>query len=175
MIKKKYCQNGFSLIELMVVFSLIAIVSGIGLTSFVSYSRKQTLSQAAYDLKLAIEVAKFNALSNVKKSSSCSVGDSLVGYKVVLCAKSPSVTCLGQNTEAYYEMDAVCSSGDNSLISSKKLPQNLSVVIDDTDCTEIKFDAMSNTITGAPCLIKLQGYGATQTLSVDSGGNVAIN
>ncbi|OIP57351.1 MAG: hypothetical protein COX79_01250 [Candidatus Levybacteria bacterium CG_4_10_14_0_2_um_filter_36_16] len=176
MIKKKKYQNGFSLIELMVVFSLVAIVSGIGLASFVSYSRKQTLTQAAYDFKLTIEVAKFNALSSIKQSSSCS-GDSLVGYKVVLCAKSLGGTCPGSNAPSnFYEIYAVCGSGlDNSLVSSKKLPDNVSIVTNDTDCTEIKFDSLSNYITGVPCSIKLQGYGATQTLSLDSGGNVAIN
>lgn len=176
--KRNLCfpQSGFSLIELMVVFSLIAIVSGIGFASFAGYSRRQTLSQAASDLKSIIDRAKFDALSSVKPASLCP-GENLVGYKVALCSTSP-LSCLSSSTQSDYQLIGVCSSRDY-LIIAKKLPQNISIVTanNTTTCGEISFDSLSNSVRGTPCVIGITGttgYGSQLTLSVDQGGNVSI-
>ena len=61
-----YRQNGFTLIELIVVFTVIAILSTIGTVSFVSYSRTQNLNQAAIDLVQNLNLAKSLSASQLK-------------------------------------------------------------------------------------------------------------
>jgi len=158
---------GFVLIELMVVFSLMALISGIGFVSFSSYSQKQTVNQAAQDIKLIFDNAKFNALSSVKESTSCSNG-TLVGYKIVVCSKA---SCLGPATDAY-EIDVMCSDVD-TLLYSKKLPQN--VIIDATStCSVVKYNTLSNFVEGGPCDIVVAGYGIKSTIRIDGGGNASV-
>ena len=48
-------KKGFTLIELLVVFSIVAVLVGIGFVSLAGYSRNQTLSQAAAEIKQAVE------------------------------------------------------------------------------------------------------------------------
>ena len=168
-----FSQSGFSLIELMVVFTLVAIISGMGFASFAGYSRRQTLSQAASDLKSIIDRAKFDALSSVKPASLCP-GESLVGYKVVLCSISP-LTCLSSSNSPDYQLIGICASKD-SLVVAKKLPQNISIVTTNntTTCSEISFNSLSNSVKGTPCVIGMLGYSSPLTLSVDQAGNVSI-
>jgi prepilin-type N-terminal cleavage/methylation domain-containing protein len=160
-------NNGFTLIELMVVFSLMALVSGIGFVSFSSYNQKQIVNQAAQDIKLIFDNAKFNALSSVKVSSSCK-NSTLVGYKIVLCSKA---SCLGSVADSY-EIDVMCSDVD-SLLYSKKLPQN--VTIDEAStCEVVKYNTLSNFVEGGPCEIIVTGYNISNTIQIDSGGNASV-
>lgn len=160
-------NKGFTLIELMVVFSLMSLISGIGFVSFSSYNQKQIINQAAQDIKLIFDNAKFNALSSVKESTSCSNG-TLVGYKIVVCSKA---SCLGPATDAY-EIDVMCSDVD-SLLYSKKLPQN--VIIDATStCGVVKYNTLSNFVEGGPCDIVVAGYDIESTIRIDGGGNASI-
>jgi prepilin-type N-terminal cleavage/methylation domain-containing protein len=62
-------KKGFTLIELIVVFTVIAILSTIGTVSFVSYSRTQSLNQATNDLVQALTTAKSLSASQLKSLS----------------------------------------------------------------------------------------------------------
>ena len=66
--KFKHVEKGFTLIELMVVFSILAVLSTIGVAAFVSFSRTQTLNAAASDIKSMLNLAKSRAYSQVKPS-----------------------------------------------------------------------------------------------------------
>src|SRR3989344_5954196 len=71
---------GFTLIELIVVFSIFSILSALGLASFVTYSRAQAVTTERNNLIQTLNVAKSRAQSQVKPST-CTT---LVGYSVVL-------------------------------------------------------------------------------------------
>ncbi|MBI4078676.1 MAG: prepilin-type N-terminal cleavage/methylation domain-containing protein [Candidatus Levybacteria bacterium] len=62
-------SKGFTLIELMIILTAITIISGVGITSFVSYNNLQTLNKASSELTTAFLVAKSRALSQVKPES----------------------------------------------------------------------------------------------------------
>lgn len=162
----KHSSLGFSLIELMVAFSLMALIAGIGFASFSNYNQKQTVTQASQDVKLVFDNAKFNAISSVK-STSCA-NSNLVGYKVVVCSKA---TCLVPT--ANYEIDTMCSYPDpDSLLYSKKLPQNVTVKSSST-CTIVKYNTLSNFVEGGPCVLTITGYGIDQSINIDVGGNAS--
>ncbi len=162
-------NSGFSLIELLVVFSLITIISGVGFASFVSYSRKQIITQSAGGIKEIIDLAKFNTLSSVKPLV-CGSQDQLSSYKVVFCS---NVLC--STPGADYEMLVMCG-GNETVIQSRKLPENVTVSNDGVSdiCGTIVFNIISGITQGIPCQINVNGYGNQLRVSVDSTGHVSF-
>lgn len=160
-------QSGFTLIEILVVFSVIAILAGVGIASFVSYSRFQEVNQAANSIKLLVNEAKFNSLSVVKtlsdqqgQSITCGV-QSLVGYRVDII--QPRTLNLIQ----------VCDL-NSTTVKSIELPQTISFSTG-TSCLSIQFSSLSANALGVPCEIQITGFSESKTISIDRVGNVAIN
>ncbi len=155
-------NKGFSLIELLVTFTLISIISGIGFASFVSYSRRQVVNQAAGNLKETIDLARFSAVSFVKPkflsdgTPLCSDTDQLSSYKINFCLNN---SC-PPGADYDYEMVVVCS-GNQNIVRTRKLPDNVSAtnVNGSPKCTTITFNVLSNSIQGNPCSIYVEGYG----------------
>ena len=56
-------SKGFTLVELMIVVGILAIVSGIMIPSFSTYTRNQTLKQAQENLKSDLRSAQNKALT----------------------------------------------------------------------------------------------------------------
>ena len=156
--------NGFTLIELLVVFSLIAVITGIGLVSLVSYSRAQTVKQAAAEVKQMIDLAKFNSLSFVKPER-CT--DALAGYKLDFCANT-----LCQRANVDYEIVVLCTT-DDPVVQFRNFPSNISTnnIGLSEPCTSITFNINKQT-QGIPCEINVAGYNNQVKLSVDSVGYV---
>lgn len=154
-------RSGFSLIELMVVFSIITIVSGIGFVSFKSYSDRQIISSNAQDIKLAVETAKFNAVSAVKQSG-CVSSDALRGYNFNLNPASKT-----------YSISILCGINEY-VVKAKKVSSQVAISSGST-CSKIEFESLTGQISGANCTIILSGYNQTVTLMVDSLGSVSIN
>lgn len=98
-----YRQAGFTLLEILIAFSLIGVLSAVSIASFVSFSREQQLQQATNEILATVKQAKSYAQSQVKPSS-CS-GKVLEGYRVEYCDSEcvdPNrhkiqVRCGGQN------------------------------------------------------------------------------
>lgn len=153
-------ESGFSLIELLVVFLIVSMISALGFASYKSYSDRQALTSAAQDLKLFIDNTKFNALSSVKPSN-CASADSLIGYKFSLLQAS--------NT---YTMSSLCG-GNEYVIQTKKLQLPVSILQSST-CSVIQFASLNGQTSTANCLINISAYGKTATLTVDPIGNVSI-
>lgn len=158
-------QRGFTLIELIVVFMVIAILSVIGVAAFVSYGRIQTLESASSALTSALLLAKSRALSQVKPSE-CT-DKILSGYQVYLNIPSNS-----------YELDAVCSRFTYRIPPpTRTLPKNISFDPIKTTSTLFFFPVISSGVvisngaqnTGT---IVLTGYGNTKTITVDSIGGI---
>lgn len=126
MIKIYNSQKGFTLLELLIVFSITAVLSTVGIASFVTYSRQTTLSNTTSDIKNFLYSARSKALNGERDS--CSSTDYLVGYEVLFCCSGAGCpTCLGTGN---YEMDVLCSSGSGNSsypIQSKKYPPNVTL------------------------------------------------
>ncbi|OGH13428.1 MAG: hypothetical protein A3H50_00090 [Candidatus Levybacteria bacterium RIFCSPLOWO2_02_FULL_37_10] len=154
----KHKSSGFTLIELIVVLSVAAVISLIGIASFVSYSQQQSINTAAADIANMFSLAKSRAASQVKPSS-CS--GALNGYRI-------SIPDIASKT---YQLDAVCSSGD-SLILTNTLPSNIS--FGSANSTIFTFYVLTGgfTMNGLDGTIVLSGFGKSKTITVDSLGNV---
>ncbi|HEX7041830.1 MAG TPA: prepilin-type N-terminal cleavage/methylation domain-containing protein [Patescibacteria group bacterium] len=110
---------GFTLIELMVVFSLMTILSGVGIASFVNYSRSQAVDNSLKELRTTIYTARSRALSQLKTGTCGATGSNLqlIGYQVVLCSvpghTHPSGIACNDNNNAY-ELQIVCANSGGS-------------------------------------------------------------
>ncbi len=166
-------QKGFTLLEILVVFSVIAILSGVGFGSFVSYSRTQQLNQTANNVKLLIIEARSNAISTVKSSNI--ICDSLQGYSIEM--QGDNTLNLIQNCVNNNPVD------DPEKITIKKMVLPKLLTFDNSSPAPIicgvadglYFNVLSSQVSGAPCSIKVTGYnGVSKSICVDLGGNPSV-
>jgi len=165
-------QTGFTLIELIVVFSVIAILSTIGTVSLVSYSRAQVLSQTTSDLVQALNTAKSLSASQLKtlnkngKTLRCQNFQTLGGYGVQINA-----------AQKYYALYMECvASGietqNTSVEWQTKFPDN--VTVDPaTNATDVFFPVLSGGIiakgSSTADSVVLKSYGNTKTIKIING------
>ena len=149
----------------------MAVLSTIGIASFVSYSHSQTLQQAVNDLVVTLNTAKSNATAQVKPDSLTSncVSGVLNGYQVVLSAAT---------TPNSYTLDAVCGGAPDPDPASKvttKLPIGVSfdssMFAPSTNTMTITFGVLTGGVTGNGDIV-LDGVGVTtkKTITVTPGG-----
>ena len=154
-------HGGFTLIELIVVFSVIAIISTIGVAAFVGYSRTQTLNQAAIDLSTTLSTAKSRASSQIKPPAQCTSLMTLNGYSVTI--NIPAKT---------YSLNVVCS-GTTFVLTTTTLPTgisfNLASGTPPTTTTNVFFAILTSAVSGTGNIV-LSGYSQTKTITVDSLG-----
>lgn len=168
--KKVTLQKGFTLLELVIVFGIVGLLSVIGFSSFTSYSRVQVLDQSATQVRSALEQAKFDALSRVKPDV-CDVSFPISGYEFKLCdGNDPS--CTGD-----YEVRAICVPGPgqtSTRILSGTLPDSVSLVPSAETCPAITYNILNGYENGA-CEIILTAYGNTRKVLVDEVGSIAVS
>lgn len=81
-------RKGFSLIELLVVFAIIALILGIAIPGFSNYNKNQMLKTAAFDLKSVLREAQNASLQGKKETCktegciTCSENHTLIGHYV---------------------------------------------------------------------------------------------
>ena len=182
-------QHGFTLIELIIVFSIITILSSIGLAGFVAYNHSQTVDTDMKDFKATLFTARSRALSQLRDTSCYHSGFTgqgyvLEGYQVVACCSfgplCQSQTC--SNSSNTYELQAVYANSDGSgqttqTCSARKL-SDATVHIDSsskTTATYFFFSAVSGAVTtnaqsGTLSQIGFTGYGVTKLATVSATG-----
>ncbi|MBI1919208.1 prepilin-type N-terminal cleavage/methylation domain-containing protein [Candidatus Microgenomates bacterium] len=96
---RKNCGTcGFTLIELIVVVSILTVLSTLGIAAFINYSRTQALNEAVSDVATMLQTAK----------------------KVVICPGG----CPAGAAAYDYALNAVCA-GNDELIEEKILPSGI--------------------------------------------------
>lgn len=169
--------NGFTLIEILVVFSVIGLLTGIGFAGFVSYSRKQALDQASYDVKMGIDQAKQMAVSRVKPTGYPTTS-SLDRYRIVFCNGSASSgNCYTDSVNNMYEIDGVNEDGDVIYpVLSKVRPSTVTLTTSGACTGTLQFYVLKGT-DNVSCTITLTSTldNTRKTICVDSGGNAKIN
>lgn len=149
---------GFTLLELIITISLLAILLVGGVASFISYNQTQSLNTAVLDVVTMLNKAKSRAQSQVKPSDCAN--QSLNGYQVTISIP-----------ERTYVFQAVCSVS-NVLIESKVLPVNISFGTTKTFLFQVITGSIAADGVGT---VTIDGYGQTKTINVDELGNISIN
>ena len=154
--------RGFTLIELIVVFTVIAILSTVGVASLSSYSQTQTLQQAANDLITTLNTAKISTISQIKPTECLS--STLNGYSVSI-----------NISESSYTLNVVCSGATIPLSKAKKLPSGISFNplngTPPTTTTNVYFPLLTGGVIGSGDIV-LSGYQRTRTITVNSTGGI---
>lgn len=154
--------SGFTLIELLVTISLIAVLFTIGITSYIDFSRRQTVFQAArkivQDLRLAQSLAANNQkpqLPDQTPDPSCATLD---GYTF----RIPNLT---------YEIDVNCSGPVyTNKIKEDSIPPGLTL----NGFVQVKFKVLRQTLECSPCDLTITGFGKSKKIIVGSGGAINI-
>lgn len=175
-------SSGFTLLELTIVFTIIAALGSVGFAAFSNFSSQQVLDQAAQDLKLGIDKAKFSAISRVKPTA-CASANLLTTYIVVICATDGVTACASANN--LYEIRPVCTPVPNpSPIPSTK-EKSTKITVSVSACgggtlpannNSILFSPLKGVVRNTGCTIVLTNTdnGNTKTICVDAGGNASI-
>lgn len=182
-------QAGFTLIELIIVFSIITILSSVGIASFVSYSRSQSIDTTMKEFKTTLFTARSRALSQLRDSACFSNGFTgqgyeLQGYQVVACCSFGSL-CLSQqcnNSSDSYELQAVYAYPDGSgrttqtCVAKKFSDPNIQVDSSSkTKATYFFFASVTGAVTtnaaaGSLSQISFKAYSITKLATVSATG-----
>ncbi len=159
-------KNGLTLMELLLVFSIIAILSVFGTAAFINYNQSQKVSNASLEVVNILNLAKSRAASQVKPSSCTGV---LSGYKVGLCKLDPNV-CLSSEINYDYALYAVCGNEVISpAIEKKKLPEG--ITFDTSSATSFSFKVLSGGVNQAG-VTKINGFGQGKCVTINDIGSI---
>lgn len=140
-------QRGFTIIELLVSLSVVAILSAIGIASYIETSRSATLESASADLKSTLVQARSKALSQDTPESCL-----LKGYQVEI-------------TSDGYTLQAECETRTEN-IKSEQFPVNVTASPE----TTIYFPILTGGASGGS--VSLSAYGKTRTITIDKNGTI---
>lgn len=174
-------SQGFTFIELIVVFTVTTIIGTIGIASLSSYNHSQQIATTALDLKTLIQHARSLAISQIKPSacptdlSNPSNNSSLLGYEVDFCAGNknnqgnPLTTPTGCQKTGDYEINAKCSNGVGYVsIESKQYSTQLQIT---TDAASYFFPVLTAGVSSSGT-IKVSGFGVTRSITISNVGVV---
>ncbi|OGH41754.1 MAG: hypothetical protein A3H79_01245, partial [Candidatus Levybacteria bacterium RIFCSPLOWO2_02_FULL_36_8b] len=155
-------QKGFTLIELMIALSIMAVLGTVGIAGFRNYSQIQVLQSAVNDFASVLNTARSRALSQVKPPDICGSADTLDGYGVKISATS----------ENSYSLILVCSGLNESIDKAKTFPKGISFA----DADNGKFFFFPTLAGGAqaPMQVAISGYGKSKAVAVDSLGGISM-
>ena len=155
-------NEGFTLIELVISLTIIAVLSTIGIAAFVNQSRTSALQSGVSDFVSTLNVAKSRAMSQVKPS--ICVGD-LEGYTVTVV----------QPATNSFKLYVNCG-GNDFPISAEKFPANVTFGTGNGETTSFSFffSVLTNSVQGAG-QVTIKGYGSSKVVVVDSAGNIKVN
>jgi len=151
-------SKGFTLVELIVVFSVVAIITSAGLASFAAYGNQQSLQIAGADVLSFLQTARSRAISQIKPSS-CAAA-TLDSYDVTF-------TVPGSD----YALNAVCD-GAEFPIGTKTLPSKLQ--FKSGSDTKISFQVLDGTANNSTVTIINRSGGISKVITVDNIGNIKI-
>lgn len=192
MIKRIFNPKGFTLIELIIVFTVIAILSVGGIAAFVSYSQTQSLSNDRENIITILNLAKANTTSQLKSTSSATCNGTLEGYSVIFTTSGANantynlyVRCTGNTASLPLVREVKINNTPYKLskgitfITSGTNPMNVSSVFFTvlTGGIVVKNNIGTGSIVNcndsSPCRIVINGFSkGPKTITIDSSGSI---
>lgn len=164
--------KGFTLLEILIAFAIIAVLSLIGIASFISFNRSQILNTATSDFVSALNLAKSRTLSQVKPCSG-----NFKGYKVGICPDG----CGGSNTYDYavYAICEISPPVPDTLVLGKKLPSETFNITTTGGSSSFLFKVLTGFVqfsAGSSETITVTGYdGNSKQVIIYSDGRIDAN
>ncbi|MCL5439270.1 MAG: prepilin-type N-terminal cleavage/methylation domain-containing protein [Patescibacteria group bacterium] len=161
MIQKSKENYGFTLIELIIVFSVIAILSIIGIAAFASYSRTQALNAGVLDVVTMLNLARSRASSQVKPKNCEVTSLSLNGYEFTIV----------NNTT--YRVSANCGVNQPFTVETKPLPKGVTFA-DSSLGSSVLFYVISGGVNHSLTITINESGIAKKDIVIDSIGSVSV-
>lgn len=158
-IHKKSILKGFSLVELLVVFSLMIVLSTMAFVGMRGYTTRQTLVQTTENLVTTLKLARSRAQTQVKPTD-C---DRLRGYRIRFTCNS--VTC------SSYRMVAVCQV-EIPTTTQGTIPRDVTLT---RGAPILTFQTVSGTvseITSETTLLLRVGEGVPEVIHIYNDGRI---
>ena len=149
--------SGYTLIEILIVFSVIAILTSLTLASFYTFTTMQSNTSGINDFIALLQTAKSNALSQVKPTPQCD-NQTLNGYQVMITLPDK------------YELDAVCNNTAQRISNIMQLPSQ--VTFDNNSSQLVLFNILNGTVS-SPATFTLLVNGKDHTVTVNSSGTIS--
>ncbi len=158
---RRKSSAGFSLIELLIVISIIGFLSAVGLASYLNFNRSQILTQATEKVVSDLRLTQSLAANN-QKPVSCSEDLKLSGYSFKV-----------ESTSAYGIFVNCGLEGEEILIKSGTIPLGLAL---SPLLGTIKFRILRQGVefTGGAETLTLTGFGKGKTIVIDKGGAIKV-
>jgi prepilin-type N-terminal cleavage/methylation domain-containing protein len=154
---RKQKQSGFTLIELIVVVSIIIILSGMSLAAYFQFSQNQAAVNDARSLETMLRRVQAMA-KNLIYPAGCS---GLTGYRIYN-------SCSGEDCQSV-SAEAVCAVGGSFMvIDNEKVFEKASFA----QAINVMFDAGSGNVS-SPTTFQLSNIG-NSTISIDENGNIIL-
>lgn len=159
--------KGYSLIEVLVVMTIIGVLFSLGYASYRNFSRRQTLMGLAKQVEGDLRLAQQMALSG-EKPSACD-GKTLESVRFGVTTSSPY----------NYKIRTVCGVGpDFPIIKSYDFSTGISFDFTNFGTNPITFKTVANG-TNIPTgftdsLVIKDAFGNYATIIIDSGGSISL-
>ena len=153
--------NGYTLIELLVAMSIMAILFTLGYASFRDYSRRQVLTSYVQKVKGDLSLAREKAISGQKPDGvECDSPEILSGYNFRVISNES------------YVIEAVCSNGTKQIKTPVLVEEGLSLNI---PANPIFFKVLSkgtNLSSDSEIIISQESTGYTSSLFITQSGEI---
>jgi len=151
-IRNKPRNKGFTLIELLVSITIMMLMVGMGLASYITFNEKQQLSGAAKELQSYFRSAQSRS-RNGDVPAGCT---KLEGYNIQMAQDTSVVT-----------VRAICDSGNFT-----QAEHNLTGGVMPSTAIDMTFKVLSGGVTGAQNITLLLGS-RSYTFKVTAGGEIS--
>ena len=155
-IKIEMKNKGFTLIELVFVFTIIGIITVVSFAAYNGFNKSQTLSTAVNDVIALFQAARSKAVSQVKPTA-CT-NKTLQGYQVTLSIAAST-----------YQLEVVCG-GTTTMLEKKTLPSGVTFAA--SSPTQIRFNVSTGTVAST-ATVTINGNSTSKQIRIDPSGNVA--
>jgi prepilin-type N-terminal cleavage/methylation domain-containing protein len=162
--------SGYTLIEILVVLTIISLLFAVGYANFRGFSQRQAVLDAAKEIQSDLRLAQQMALSGqLPADSKCKTSNTLNGYNFKIYSQQE------------YKIEANCTGG---IVTSKdvNLSSDTSISISPTSANPITFNILGNgtnipdnldgTDGSVAIIIKQTGTENQSTITVSSGGQI---
>ncbi len=162
--------KGFTIVELLVVFTIMITLSIAGVAAYTRINDIQRLNVAATQVTTLLQKAKIRT-QNQTSPLNCT---KLKGYEVRFCTDDSLVTCEGEKA---YELDAICAEvgGDVAvLIDEYSFPSEVTLNGTATTTGIVGFEQYTGGVRGSGTVMLEHSNGGSKQIVITNGGNIQI-
>lgn len=152
-------NRAYTLIEVLVVLSIIGVLFGIGYVSYRDFSRRQELAGIAKNIQGNLRKAQQSALSGVKPEGVACNSQTLIGYDFYMVSSSE------------YQIRANCAGG-NIIVLDVNLPVSETISMTDNPILFKVLGNGTNIASSATITVVQTATGDSTQISVGSGGDI---